>query len=248
MAKKSPTPDRRATIEQIRRRQRGGERRRGLVIVLVCVVIAVLIIGAAAYRPIKDKLDERAFAGKDLSEIGQPASVCGKVTTEKASGNQQHVDLGTPIDYQDAPPAFGKHYYNPDPMERKFYTADDRPALGTLVHNLEHGYTLLWYDETIAKDGAAMDQIQAIADKMAGTSNLRTKFKAVPWTDADEGGKTFPDGQHVALTHWSVGGSGETDPEKQVGVWQYCSGVSGEALKDFMLKYPYTDSPEPGSM
>ena len=36
---------------------------------------------------------------------------------------------------------------------RKFYTSDDRPAVATLVHNLEHGFTLLWYDETIADDG-----------------------------------------------------------------------------------------------
>ena len=32
-----------------------------------------------------------------------------------------------------------------------------------------------------------------------------------------------------------------------MGVWQYCSDVSGAALEDFMLKYPYTDSPEPGA-
>ena len=35
--------------------------------------------------------------------------------------------------------------------------------------------------------------------------------------------------------------------DAQVGVWQYCSDVSGAALEDFMLKYPYTDSPEPTS-
>ena len=62
----------------------------------------------------------------------------------------------------------------------------------------------------------------------------------------DEDGKAFPDGQHVAFTHWSVGGAGAgPTPAKQVGVWQYCSAVSGAALNDFMLKYPYTDSPEP---
>ena len=54
-------------------------------------------------------------------------------------------------------------------MERKLYTADDRPELETLVHNLEHGYTILWYDETVAADDDAMTSSRAIADKLAGT-------------------------------------------------------------------------------
>jgi hypothetical protein len=33
---------------------------------------------------------------------------------------------------------------------------------------------------------------------------------------------------------------------KQVGVWQYCSSVSGDALSTFMVDYPFSDSPEPG--
>ena len=88
-------------------------------------------------------------------------------------------------------------------MARKFYTAQDRPALGTLVHNEEHGYTILWYDDSVAGDSTQMAQIRAIADKFAGTSDLRDKFKAVPWTEKD--GKPFPSGQHIAFTHWSVG-------------------------------------------
>jgi uncharacterized protein DUF3105 len=248
VAKKPAKTDRQAVIDQIRKKQQGSDRRRGLMIVGVCTVIALLIVGAAAFQPIKDWWDVRQFNGKDLSAIGAPASVCQKITTKPANGNQQHVEIGTPIEYTDAPPAFGEHYFEPDPMQRKLYTSDDRPALGTLVHNLEHGYTILWYDKTIAADDTAMNQLKAIAHKLAGTSNLRTKFKAVPWTSADEGGKRFPSGQHVALTHWSAGGSGVTDVKKQKGIFQYCSDVSGEALSEFMLKYPYTDSPEPGAM
>ena len=67
-------------------------------------------------------------------------------------------------------------------MERKLYTEGDRPDLGILVHNLEHGYTILWYDETVADDSEQMIELRAIADKFAGTNNFRDKFKAVPWT------------------------------------------------------------------
>jgi hypothetical protein len=182
-----------------------------------------------------------------LQKIGAPASVCGKETTKKATGNQQHVPDGQEIFDPDAPPAFGEHYGTPDPMTRKLYTAGDRPKLGTLVHNLEHGYTILWYDQSIADDDKQMNELRGIADKLAGTTNLRTKFKAVPWLESD--GKQFPKGEHIAFTHWSAGGAdvaAQGDTSKQIGVWQYCSAVSGDALNSFMLKYPYMDAPEPG--
>ena len=246
---KSAKSDRQAVIEQMRKKQKGADRRRGFAIVGVCILVAVLIVGAAAYKPIKDWWDGRAYDKLALSEIGSPASVCQDVTTKKADGTQDHVPTGTPVDYKDAPPAFGAHWNEagvaPAPFARKFYTADDRPALEALVHNLEHGYTLLWYDETIADDSDKLEELRAIAEKFGGSDNLRYKFIAVPWTSEDEDGKKFPDGQHVAFTHWSVGGEGETDADKQVGAFQYCSDVSGAALDAFMKKYPYFDSPEP---
>ncbi len=54
-------------------------------------------------------------------------------------------------------------------MERKLYTKEDRPPLGRLVHNQEHGYTILWYDETIAGDADEMDTLRGLAGKFQGT-------------------------------------------------------------------------------
>ncbi len=242
MAKKAKT-DRQAVIDSIRSQQSKSENRRGMAIVGVSVLIAVLIVGAAAFKPLKDWYDLRAFASDSLSDIGTKASSCEEPITKTAEGNQDHVEVGTPMSYSDAPPAFGSHWNLWDTMDRKLYTTSDRPELGELVHNLEHGYTILWYDETIADDSDKMDELRGMASKLQGTTNLRDKFKAVPWTAED--GDAFPKGQHVAFTHWSVGGVGETDPAKQVGVWQYCSDLSGEALTTFMKDYPYMDSPEP---
>jgi hypothetical protein len=232
--------DRQAVIDKMRAEQRGAERRRGFAIVGVCAVVALLIVGAAAYQPIKDWYDLRQFKSIDLSSLGAPASACDKIITKKANGNQQHVEPGTPMTYPDSPPAFGKHWNVWDSIDRKLYTAEDRPELGELVHNEEHGYTLLWYDQTVADNPDQMKQIEAIASKFQSDSNLRNKFKAVPWLKTDGG--AFPEGQHVAMTHWTAGA--KTNGEQE-GVWQYCSAPSGAALKDFMLKYPYTDSPEP---
>lgn len=235
--------DRQAVIDSVRKEQQRAERGRGLALVGVSVLIGLLIIGAAAFKPIKDWYDLRAYAGKSLSDIGAAADVCQDPTTKPAEGNQDHVDVGTPLTYEDAPPAFGRHWNMWDGMDRKLYTESDRPELGELVHNLEHGYTIVWYDETVADDTAMMDDLRGMSTKLEGTDNLRHKFKAVPWTSED--GKAFPDGQHIAFTHWSMGGVGATDHSKAVGVWQYCSAPSGVALEQFMEDYPYMDSPEP---
>jgi hypothetical protein len=244
--------DRRAVVDAIRKQQRGAERTRGYAIVGVCAFVALLIVGLAAYQPIKGWYDDRKYESVALADVGKPASVCQAPTTVKADGNQQHEPTGTQITYTTAPPAFGPHWNEagvaPVAMSRKFYTRDDRPELEQLVHNLEHGYTILWYDDTISD--AQISEIRALGQKFPGDTNFRYKFLAVPWlaSDAKEIGKNFPKGEHIAFTHWSQGGTGITDTTKQVGVFQYCSDVSGAALKSFMEKYPYTDSPEPGAM
>lgn len=238
--------DRQAVIDSIRKDQARAERSRGLALVGVAVLVGVLIVGAAAFKPVKDWWDLRSYSSAELSAIGAKADSCDDVVTKPAQGNQDHVDVGSPLTYEDAPPAFGTHWNMWDGMDRKLYAASDRPELGELVHNLEHGYTILWYDQTVADDSDMMDDLRGIASKLEGTDNLRDKFKAVPWTSED--GKAFPDGKHVALTHWSIGGAGESDPAKQVGVWQYCSAPSGAALEKFMEDYPYMDSPEPNAV
>lgn len=243
---KSAKTDRQAVVDKMLAQQKSAERARGYKIVGVCVVIGLLIVGAAAYRPVKDWWDLRAFEDIDVSDIGAAASVCGEIGTEPAEGNQDHVPEGTPVTPVAAPPAFGQHWETWEPMDRKFYTPADRPELGKLIHNLEHGFTILWYDETAADDPEMVSQIKAIATKYEGTDNLRLKFKAAPWLAED--GDAFPDGQHIAFTHWSVGGTGDDASGEQVGVTQYCSEPSGAALEDFMLEYPYMDSPEPDAV
>jgi len=260
VAKKSAKSDRRAVIDDIRKKQRGAERARGMAIIAVCVAVALVIVGIAAFHPIKDAIQTSAYNSELLQDIGDSPSAagCQKIVEIKADGNQQHIPTGQQQIYTTAPPAFGPHWNEanvaPVAMGRKFYTAEDRPELEALVHNLEHGYTLLWYDDTVS--GAELNEIRAIGKKFEGTTDFRRKFIAVPWTKADETETTkgrkptldWPKGTHIAFTHWSAGGNGQTDTSKQKGAFQYCTGLSGEALKTFMKKFPYTDSPEPASM
>ena len=240
--KSSKDRDRRAVVEQMRRDQKKAERRRTIVVIAVCVVVALVIIGLAAIPLLK----QSKLTSGDLASIGasEKAAGCRPVLKKKATGNQDHKPEGTPITYPDAPPAFGPHYPVTAPFERKFYTASDRPQIEYVVHNLEHGYSLLWYDDTIANSSDQLAVVKAIAKKYEGTK-LTDKFIALPWTAKD--GKAFPQGTHIALTHWSAGGD-PTDVSKQQGIWQYCGKPSGAVVETFMKDYPYSDSPEPQAM
>src|SRR5690606_1475629 len=160
-----------------RKDQKSADRRKGGMIIGVAVTLGLIIIVAAAWKPVTDSLAMREFKDKDLSAIGANADVCTDVTTAPANGMQDHAPPGTPIDYQEAPPAFGQHFDSWEEMGRKLYT-DDRPDLGFLVHNLEHGYTVMWYDETIADDSEQMEVVKGLASKFDG-DNFRNKFKAV---------------------------------------------------------------------
>src|SRR4051794_10411052 len=198
--------DRRAVADQIRSTQQNADRRRNLMTAGVVIVIAALIIGGAASPMFKDWRNDQKYADRNLGSIGAPASVCTDVTTAPAEGEQDHVAPGTPLAITGNPPAFGQHYNTWESIARKFYTSKDRPELGFLIHNLEHGYTILWYDETAAKDSDTMTTIKALASKFKGADgDFRNTFKAVPWTSKD--GDAFPKGQHIAFTHWSIGGT-----------------------------------------
>jgi hypothetical protein len=233
--------DRRAVVEQMRREQKRQEKRRTTVIVVVCAVVALAIVAFPAYQVFKQ---EKAAAG-ELTTIGVSADQagCQDIVTKSAEGNNDHREEGSTIVYPEAPPAFGPHYPQPASFSRKYYTAGDRPSVSYLVHNLEHGYNILWYDQTVADDADQLAAVKAIASKFEG-KKLTDKFIAAPWTDKD--GKAFPDGTHVALTHWSMGKNPQDN--KQVGVWKYCDAPSGEVVSEFVKDYPYTDSPEPGAM
>lgn len=254
MAKKSAKSNRQAVIDDLRRKQKGADRRRGFAIVAVCVVVALAVLAYPVWSIVADNREKSKYSDTALADIGAPASVCQDIITKPAQGSNEHRPSGEQVTYTQSPPAFGPHWNEanlaPDPMGRKFYTAEDRPELESLIHNSEHGYNIIWYDETAAKDKDTVAQIRAIADKFSGTTNLRNKFKAVPWTAEDEAEHEgeWPEDTHVAFTHWSAGGAGETDATKQVGVWQYCSDISGEAFDSFVQEYPYLDSPEPNAM
>ncbi|HCB05164.1 MAG TPA: DUF3105 domain-containing protein [Nocardioides sp.] len=246
--------DRQAVLDEHRRAHKGSERRRKLIIVVACALVAAGLVSAAAYGPVKDYWDSRSSPDVALADIGTPASSCRTDETTTADVSVDHVPDGQQVIYSSAPPTFGQHWsavgLAPAPFARKFYGPADRPELEALVHNLEHGYTILWYDETVASDPDQLELIREIADQFQ-SSNVsgQGKFIAAPWTSQDEAESgTFPDDMHVAFTHWSASAGTAAEVPTQVGVVQYCTEPNGAALISFMQDHPYTDSPEPNAM
>lgn len=239
-----PDNNRRAVYQELQKKQKAKERRNALVFTLIAVVVAALILAI----PVKSYVDQRHKESRDVADIGLSASAagCTDVTTKdyKVPEAGNHVAAGTQMNYEDAPPAMGQHWINylQGAEIKNQYSAADRPPLGRLVHSQEHGYTLVWYDETAAKDSDTMDDLDSIAAKYPDAPNDRVMV--VPWLSTD--GAAFPDGAHIAFTHWSGKPKDSTNDSK--GVWEYCKSVSGKAAQKFIDDYPASDAPEPGAM
>ncbi|MFI5729404.1 DUF3105 domain-containing protein [Kribbella sp. NPDC051587] len=219
----------------MQRDQAKSDRNRTVLIVIGSIIVGLAIIAYPAIKLIQDSQTK----GQAVNEFGVAASAasCDTPTDDKAGGTQDHKPDGTVIMYDQSPPSSGPHYATWAPFGKKFYTVADRPPVSNLVHNLEHGYTILWYRDTLPKE--QIDQIEQISKgKLPDTSF--GKFIAAPFK-ADEG-KPWPDGKNLAFAHWSGNKEGAKDAFAHR---QFCGSVSGEALKNFMEKYPATDAQEP---
>jgi hypothetical protein len=108
-----------------------------------------------------------------------------------------------PGEYNSDPPTSGLHYASE--AEAGFYDENiyTYPA-GYLVHNLEHGYVIFWYNCDIISESECSDlksQIRTVIDELGGT-----KLIAYPWPSLD-----VP----VAVTSWTCLQKFETfDPEQ----------------------------------
>ena len=236
-SKKQSDKDRRVKIEEMRKAEAAKQRRRSLVFVVIAVVVGIGLVAAVAVPTYLDKQNDPA--NKSLSSFGVPASAAGCSAVQTTDGTntdalRKHVADGTVEKYDTVPPSFGPHWGAPIYPSREFYSARDKPQMEQLVHNLEHGYTVLWYDSTVK--GAQLAALKDLATSarssdMAGPGN---KFIASAWDDAYG---AFPAGKHIGMSHW-----GAKDSHTQV-----CGKVSGAAVQSFMKKFPSTDAPEPNA-
>ena len=245
MATKNDSKERKAKIAQMQREAKAAERRRTLTVVAAVATVVVLMAGAVTYAIVTDK---NRVPGGALTSLGvsPAAAACDPVTTDAPNGSGEHVGPGTSkpnetrVKYTTVPPSSGPHYVSPEYPNREFYTVADRPRIETLVHNLEHGYTLLWYDSTTTAQQLAT--LKAITAKANATTAARNKFIVSAW---DNSYGSFPAGKHFALSHWS--GEPGAAATKQAGHRQLCANVSGAVVNSFITAYPLTSAPEAGA-
>lgn len=230
--------DKLASLEAARKKE---QRSRTLRLLVICLVLAIALLAYPVYLFVDDYRARNAT----LADIGSSiaAAGCDPIAEHEATGNQDHVAEGTKVDYSETPPDSGKHYPSPAPFTKHFYAEADRPPVETLVHNLEHGYTVVWYRADAP--GKQIKNLQRIA-KTFGSDDYdpADKFIAAPWSEADGAG--FPAGKNIVITRWTADPNDPGNTATQKGVRQACTEVSGPAIKDFMAKYPTANSPEPG--
>lgn len=230
--------DRLASLEAARKSE---QRRRTLGLLAICLVLAG---GLLAY-PVYLFVDDYRARTTNLADLGATleAAGCDPVAEAPATGSQDHVPDGQKVTYPRFPPDSGPHYADPAPFTKRFYDVGDRPPLETLVHNLEHGYTVVWYRDTMPD--RQQSQLERIAKTFSGDEDYdpANKFIAAPWTAAD--GPGFPEGKDVVITRWTADPANPSDPAGQQGVRQACAAVSGAAIQSFMSTYPATNAPEP---
>lgn len=96
---------------------------------------------------------------------------------------ETHIEAGTPPGpYPSDPPAGGVHYASE--LDAKFYQEADLTSLskypeGSLVHNLEHGYVIFWYNCAVLDEAGCTQlkaNIQQVMDEFDGV-----KLIAFPW-------------------------------------------------------------------
>ena len=195
-----PGPDD-AVVRRVRRRAglRAGAATSGVAVAIVAVVAA----GAAVSNKTSGN---DAVAGAD----------CRPVTSFPLDDLQPDHPM-EPIDYDRTPPNSGPHDPRPVPRPERRYDVEDAPPVERVVHNLEHGWVVVWYDAGRA-DTTRLDAALLSADF--------PKMFAVPWT---RGGLPAP----YVVTAW--------------GHEQRCAEVDGATLEEFAAEHggENGDAPEP---
>jgi hypothetical protein len=99
---------------------------------------------------------------------------------------QTHVEIGTPLTYPSDPPAGGRHYGQE--FDKGFFDEASLPSRpgdldGYLVHNLEHGYVIFWYNCAKLDETACINLKSQIKTVMDAKNNF--KLIAVPRKSID---------------------------------------------------------------
>jgi hypothetical protein len=180
---------RRDRKEEARRQREAIMRRTRRAEILRRVIIwGVVLLGIAAvvlYFVYQSQRQSRLIAS--AREVAQTQNCSQPTERPEDPTGTTHQDQGT-IQYAEQPPTSGAHRSAPLPAGDRVYTADQPADVFSAVHNLEHGYVVVWY-----RDGAlGADAVEALADVANGEGEVILS----PYDQ-------LPEGTDLAFTAWN---------------------------------------------
>jgi len=115
---------------------------------VVAVVIAIASGGGGSNgtgkgTPIRPAANGVKLPALKISSLPAAAKAAGCVSIDtpdsiaRTDANRTHVAAGTKVPYATNPPSYGPHY--PTPASDGAYSPSSTPAIGYLVHAMEHG-------------------------------------------------------------------------------------------------------------
>lgn len=208
---------REARIRQARRRMR----LRRAVRWAAAIGVIGLVVGYSVYRGFQSS----RFLGE--ADAAAARIGCGQIEDLQDDG-RSHLQPGEQPSFETKPAASGSHAGGPLPPEPQVYDAPFDTALeAQAVHNLEHGYALIYYRQD--GDGALSGRMVRDLEDLA---NGETKVLLAPYTE-------LPEQKSLAFVAWTK--------------LQTCPQVTDaddtlKAAKGFIRRFRGGgDAPEPGA-
>jgi hypothetical protein len=202
---------RREAEERKRDALRKAHRRRNLVTTLVAVLVAGAVVAAIVVQRNTEKTAATNYG------VSEQAANCGEIQDQDVMA-ADHIDVGAAHEpYTTNPPTSGPHYNSPGkgPVQVGFYDdATSAPPEG-VVHNLEHGMIVIYYNPD-----APADVIEAIKHAVDDEPNATV---ATPWANIEGDA-------NLVLTAW--------------GEAQSCEQVSRTVVNAFRTKFQGIAGPE----
>jgi hypothetical protein len=118
-----------------------------------------------------------AAALEDLPENGSDQLLTD--VEQFPSEGTEHVSRDTELSYDTSPPTSGPHYSSP--ASAGFYEAGNVPPTGELVHSLEHGAVVIYYDPG-ALSAEETEHLRSLTEEYTGAW---ASVIAVPTSAAD---------------------------------------------------------------
>ncbi len=156
--------------QKLREDRRAKQRKKNIVNSLIWGAIIVVLLALGGYL----------FAKMNQPALGEKVPIMANASEHLSEGEN-------PGPFNSDPPTSGRHYGQP--LDAGFYEAGDpaTPVIypeGYLLHNLEHGYVIFWYNcetlDTAAECDALKIQIKDVMSKF-----LEVKLIAFPWPSLD---------------------------------------------------------------